>query len=721
MQRFATLALIFAMVLLAGCSSDDGTPAVPRIDGPSDLRAAALSSTTVRLNWTDNSFNENGFKIERAPAGANNWTTLDSVDVDIVTFTDASLSEGNVYQYRVSAYIGKTTSTPAGPVNIATPLLAPSGRPTAVRVSETSIRVSWVDASQVETNYLIERKSAGIPYELIATLPADTVSYLDTGLTPSTLYYYHVKAVRDTISSAWSNEASARTTVLTPGPPTDLIALGGTSRPNKARLTWADNAEGESGYVVELSMTGNSDWAAHDSLPENRVFAEITGLTAETTVFFRLYAWNQYGNSAYSNVASCQIAGPPAAPTNLIGSAPDYFAAILSWTDNAQSEDGFRVERRPNPGSGWSPIATVGIDVVNFNDSTAYPNRGYAYRVLAFNAAGPSAYSNEVTVTMPNGPPLPPRSLDATPQDVDRIIVFWQDRSDDEDGFFLERKTPGDQQFSLIGVIEPNITQYADSLLTPESWYAYRIRAHNPVGYSEYSNIDSTMTQSLTVFRDDFESYEVGAPPTGAWSILNQVGSSWAEVSATRPHNGAQSLQIHDPTEGDNFVMIKAGGFQGREATLTSWLFIPPNSTMGFIAGDRTDTITFQLQFNADNSVFVRNGAGLANPEVNYPVARWFKLDVEFSTAGGYYFIRFDDQPVGDTLFLVKANRPTTQLILIGFSDATMSDGFVDDIEMVRTWIPQGTPRRNTGWQTPPMFDAPASIEDAIRAVGPVR
>jgi len=158
MQRFATLALLLAMVLIAGCSSNNGTPAVPRIDGPSDLRAAALSSTTVRLNWTDNSFNENGFKIERAPAGASNWTTLDSVDVDIVTFTDAALTEGTVYQYRVSAYVGRTSSTPAGPINIATPLLAPTGRPTVVRMSETSIRVSWTDVSQVETNYLVERR-----------------------------------------------------------------------------------------------------------------------------------------------------------------------------------------------------------------------------------------------------------------------------------------------------------------------------------------------------------------------------------------------------------------------------------------------------------------------------------------------------------------------------------------------------------------------------------
>lgn len=72
----------------------------------------------------------------------------------------------------------------------------------------------------------------------------------------------------------------------------------------------------------------------------------------------------------------------------------------LSWTDNADNERGFRVERRQGAES-FSVIATLEVDVTSYLDTGLLPATDYCYRVLAFNDVGQSDYSNEVCVTTP--------------------------------------------------------------------------------------------------------------------------------------------------------------------------------------------------------------------------------------------------------------------------------------------------------------------------------
>lgn len=57
----------------------------------------------VRLDWTDNSNDETGFKIERNVNSAG-WSQLTTVGANITTYTDTDIQATNTYQYRVRAY-----------------------------------------------------------------------------------------------------------------------------------------------------------------------------------------------------------------------------------------------------------------------------------------------------------------------------------------------------------------------------------------------------------------------------------------------------------------------------------------------------------------------------------------------------------------------------------------------------------------------------------------
>ena len=75
------------------------------IKAPSALSASGAKGKAT-LNWTDNSTNETGFYIERAPSGTSNFVRVGTVSANAKSFTE-SLSRGQ-YVYRVQAFNSST-------------------------------------------------------------------------------------------------------------------------------------------------------------------------------------------------------------------------------------------------------------------------------------------------------------------------------------------------------------------------------------------------------------------------------------------------------------------------------------------------------------------------------------------------------------------------------------------------------------------------------------
>ncbi len=108
-------------------------------------------------------------------------------------------------------------------------------------------------------------------------------------------------------------------------------------------------------------------------------------------------------NSAKSVTASfTQAPSPPVAPSSLSGSAVSPHNISLSWRDNSNNEDGFKIERAL-AGKGkiigtWSQIAITSANINNFLDTGLNAGTTYYYRVRAYNSYGNSAYSNTAKI-----------------------------------------------------------------------------------------------------------------------------------------------------------------------------------------------------------------------------------------------------------------------------------------------------------------------------------
>ena len=81
----------------------------------------------------------------------------------------------------------------------------------AISISSSQINLTWVDNSDNEDGFKIERKLIGGTYAEIKIVPANTTTYSDTGLKSNTTYYYRVRAYNSYGNSNYSNEVSVST------------------------------------------------------------------------------------------------------------------------------------------------------------------------------------------------------------------------------------------------------------------------------------------------------------------------------------------------------------------------------------------------------------------------------------------------------------------------------------------------------------------------------
>ena len=188
---------------------------------------------------------------------------------------------------------------------------------------------------------------------------------------------------------------------------------------------------------------------------------------------------------------------PPAAPSNLAAATVSSSQINLSWTDNANNENGFKVEQSTD-GTNFTQIAMLGSNAVSFSVTGLSASTTYSYRVASFNDAGNSAFSNTASATTSGAPapvPAAPGGLSATAASSTQVNLSWTDNAGNESGFRIERcKNPNCTNFTQIAQVGSNVTAFADTTVNRNTAYNYRVRAFNAAGNSAYSNTASVKT-----------------------------------------------------------------------------------------------------------------------------------------------------------------------------------------------------------------------------------
>jgi hypothetical protein len=543
-------------------------PPPPLPAAPSALTLGAASPTQINVSWTDNSSDETSFTIERAPdvaGGAGTFAVVGTVGANVTVYSNTGLTPATIYWYRVQASNANGKSAYSAAVSATTPQ-APPPAPTALVptiVSSAQINLSWTDNANNETGFSIERApdNGGTPgtFAQIGTVAANVTSYNNTGLTANTTYWYRVQAVNGVGSSAYTNAISAATPPLpVPNAPSGL-ALSAVS-PTQINLSWTDNSADETSFSIERAPDNAGSpgtYAPIATVGANVTTYSNTGLTGNTKYWYRVQASNANGNSAYSNAALATTLQPaPAAPTGLSTSAVSSSQINLAWTDNANNETGFRIERAPDAGGvagTYTEIAVVGVNVNSYSSTGLAAGATYWFRVRAYNGTGTSSYSNESSATTPTPKPLAPTGLTASASSSSSIVLGWTDNASDETGYLVERAPDNGGAagtFAQVASLAANSSGWTDTGRSSSTTYWYRVRAAGPLN-SDYSNTASATTP---------------APPPGPNPPSNLVLQS---ISSTE----IDLAWTDNSTDETSFIVQRApdaGGSPGAYATIAT-------------------------------------------------------------------------------------------------------------------------------------------------------
>ncbi|MEZ0539953.1 fibronectin type III domain-containing protein [Fibrella arboris] len=293
--------------------ANDITQALPLTapDVPRGLNAVAVSSTEIRLTWTDGSANESGFEVEQSDSQTGTFVKVWTTGPNASEYTVGGLQASRTYCFQVRAVNAAGRSAVAGPACATTqaPPLTPPTAPLAFNASAAStsqINLSWTDNSNNETGFDLQWSTASAgPWTSLPTQASNVTTFAHTGLSPNTRYYYQLRATNTVGSSVWVT-ANAITPAL-PVPSTTADLKAEVADYDQIKLTWGAITNTPAGIVVERSTSPTGSFIqVGPVLPGTATTFTDTGLPELTTFYYRIRSTNANGQSGNSNIASAK-------------------------------------------------------------------------------------------------------------------------------------------------------------------------------------------------------------------------------------------------------------------------------------------------------------------------------------------------------------------------------------------------------------------------------
>jgi fibronectin type 3 domain-containing protein len=274
----------------------------------------------------------------------------------------------------------------------------PSGV-TAAAQSSNRIRVSWDSVSKASGYYVYRAASDAGSYARVGSITG--TSYTDTGLSADATWHYKVSAYNSIGESPLSSSVSATTLSSTgvsgyaPSTPSNIRAAAQSS--SSITVSW-NSVSNASGYDVHRSTSGSGSYSYAGSATGTSY--TDTGLAPNTTYYYKVSAYNDYGqsslSSSYDHSTTRGIA--PSAPSGVTATAAWNYsgdAIRIRWSPVSEA-NGYKLYRATS-NSGSYTLVGDSITSDSYTDYGLSPDTTYYYRVSAYNSNGESSRSSSAS------------------------------------------------------------------------------------------------------------------------------------------------------------------------------------------------------------------------------------------------------------------------------------------------------------------------------------
>lgn len=402
--RLLISSLLLSLIAVQSCTDlersnpvDPGTTVDPESWAPKDFTIWTAYKFDIMMSWDYTSdVNIDGFIISRWKQGEEDEKQIIATPgKDDRAFLDSTVEIFNQYNYEIVSKIGEVTSSIVRRDHMLDYYVASPSQLSLQRETPVSVRLEWNDQSDDEEFFIIETNRDSTVWTIIDSVVADQTTYLDTGLTVNLNYDYRVYAKNQFAESGKTNVAS-----IFMDYDLGIIHEFWLTRPDSdytsIDVRWIDGCEGERGFVVEMK-TGETEWLILDTTDADVEHLLVEDLTILDTYTFRVKAFSEFGETAYSSERSMTLSFDFPAPSGLTAEEFQPYDVQLNWSDNTDNEAGFRIERSHNDG-GWAELITLDPDITSYQDVDLTVGGVFSYRIKAIHNLLDSEWSDTTEV-----------------------------------------------------------------------------------------------------------------------------------------------------------------------------------------------------------------------------------------------------------------------------------------------------------------------------------
>jgi len=190
---------------------------------------------------------------------------------------------------------------------------------------------------------------------------------------------------RMTLNNTAGIVANFRQSRTIPTSPTNLLLAS--RNMTSIGMQFSDTSINETGFKIERSINGGA-WIQINSLLANQTSYLDTGLTCNVNYAYRVRAYNQSGDSTYSNIlnSSTTACVPPTLPSN-IQTIISLSTITLNWED-VENESSYIIEESVDDAKSWNLIAVLDENVTTYTVTGLTPGATYSIRLSVENAYG---------------------------------------------------------------------------------------------------------------------------------------------------------------------------------------------------------------------------------------------------------------------------------------------------------------------------------------------
>tara|TARA_R110000823_G_scaffold47903_18_gene122004 strand:+ start:35003 stop:36943 length:1941 start_codon:yes stop_codon:yes gene_type:complete len=227
--------------------------------------------------------------------------------------------------------------------------------------------------------------------------------------------------------------------------------------------------------------------------------------------------------------------------------------------------------------------------------------------------------------------PAAPSDLRAAAQSAGAIELHWQDNSNNESGFILQRRSASGT-YSPVASLTANTTAYVDDGLAPDSLYYYRIKGWNSSGDSAFSDEAVAATEVATANPDGIVyagddlpvaglvsgSYLQTWDEDGVYQLVQEVSSGGSPSSR---YGYLEHQWVFQMPLGDGVLFSARASTSSAEESFTfSYSFDGFSfSDMFAVTGGSPAVQYFSLPASASGAVYVRVQDDTRVPGVDVP------------------------------------------------------------------------------------------------------